>query len=187
IFTFFGRPHRIPRSRAHSTKERLRKNLIELEKFKEGKEFVYFTAIDSDDMFHKDAVQEIQCCDYKDNGALYYPNTYVLDLRTQKMIDYYTKLKFCLPFYTLLFRGETFFDHEKHFEVIKNLENHLLVTRAFDAFRLKNGMCMMTIHGYNASSRWGTVEKKRKVNGEEKLKVLKDFGLNNLKKNVDKQ
>lgn len=151
---------------------RLEKSLYELRKVTSllDANYVYLTRIDSDDMFHKDALNEIQKVQPFE-GALVYKNGYIYNSLTNQLAEWNPKTN--PPFHTVIFLGSKFFNPVAHLQFYRDFKSHEDVTRVFKTKELKDGRYCVLIHGKHISTTW-----EHPFKGEEKdLSNLKDFGL----------
>lgn len=138
-------------------------------------EWVYKTDLGSDDLFHKDALSEVQQQEPREKGATYYINGYILNMQTGQLAEW-NRESSCSK-YTIMYPYETFFDAKKHLEYVKGLQSHEFVPLVFDATRLPDGRYMCGVHGANISTTWQNKERGREFLNEEKNNVLQNFGI----------
>jgi len=175
-FTFYGQPIWEPHSDNQGMVERIKQSLKVIKSFYKDEEFVYFTVLDSDDLFYKDAVKEIQSYDYKKNRALWFSQGYVLNTETQELC--YWDPPTCPPFYTILFEAKNFFNFSRYFsDMTDRLKVHHDVPRIFDAIKLEGRKYLVTIHGKNIATRWKISFRNKLINEKEKKLILRNFGI----------
>jgi len=176
VFTFYGQPIWEPHSNNKNIEEKVAKSLKIIEKFHKGEKYVYFTVLDSDDLFYKDAIKEIQTFEYAENGALWFSRGYVLN--TEDGTLSFWNPSTCPPFYTILFEAEKFFNPKSYIsDMISKLKVHHDIPKVYNAIKLEGRKYLVTINGKNIASRWGQGTRKGNVNVKEKESILKDFGL----------
>jgi hypothetical protein len=138
-------------------------------------DWVFKTDLGSDDMFSREALAEIQQEKPRERGATYYLNGYILNMQTGQVADWLRDSS-CSK-YTVMYPYETFFDAKLHLEYIKGLVSHEFVPLVFDATRLPDGRYMCGVHQANISTTWNNNFRGREYLRDEKLKILKNFGL----------
>lgn len=117
-----------------------------------GVEYIYQTVLDSDDMYSKDVVSEIQSQPYRENGAFGYKNGYIKNYQTGEMAEWNPTT--CPPFYTIMFPAKTFLDPIKHIEYIKAYKSHEYVEEVFNFEYLPGRKYAVGIHGNNIGTKW---------------------------------
>lgn len=166
---FLPMVHEIALNNKNKTLEsRLDKSLKSLVKYIKGNQ-VYLTRIDSDDMFRKDAVDEIQ----KVSGvqAVLCTEGYIYNC---VRVHHYRPTT-NPPFHTIIFSSEVFKDAKKHKEYYKNFRSHEDIPKIFTCQKLPKGMyCVLTHSQANQiSTNWHHPFKKE----EASMSVLKDYGI----------
>lgn len=179
VFTFLSTPYFNEKQSfdvVKSLPERLEKSLELVKGFYVDEKVVYLTVIDSDDLFHKDVIQEIQSYDYKFKRALYFSKGYVLEIKTKKLAEWNPTT--CPPFYTIFQPAEVFFDSKKHLEYRKGLIFHKHIPKVFNSIPLDGRKFIYGIHGLNDTTFWNNPYKgKEYLSEKEKVLILKDFGI----------
>lgn len=132
---------------------RLEKVLYELSQLKElgDANYVYVTRIDSDDMFHKEVVAEIQRV-IPFGGALVYKNVYVYNSNTGEMAEWEPKTT--PPFYTIIFLGSKFFNPIEHVRFYKDFQSHEDIPKIFKTKQLEDGRYCVVVHRNQISTIW---------------------------------
>ena len=135
--------------------DRLEK-LNEIKKFCEDADWIYFTRLDSDDMFHKDAFQEIQSQEPKEKTAFIFQNGYIFNKKTAEIAEWNPTT--CPPFYTICFPKDVFFDGKKHNEYMKGWKSHEDTVKIFNPVYMSdcssNRKYCVLVHGKNTSTTW---------------------------------
>ena len=154
-------------------KQRLEQSLPLLAPFVK-EEYVYQTLLDSDDMYRKDVVEEIQELPYKEKGAAGYRSGFVMNFLNNTLARWNPQT--CPPFYTIMFDKETFLNPEKHY-YYTHYHSHEYVEHFFDFISLVGKKFIVGIHDDNTTTNWGHRFRGDTIEGEYKLQRLKDFGL----------
>lgn len=129
---------------------RIASALAELPRWKSS--WVYLTRIDSDDMFHRDAVDLIQASKPARKRALVFENGFVLNTKTGQLADWNPKTN--PPFHTIIFPTATFFDPAKHLEYYGAFRSHESIPHVFKTVKLPDDKyCYVVNHG-NISTYW---------------------------------
>lgn len=116
--------------------------------------WIYLTRIDSDDMFHKDAVKIIQAAKPAKKKALVFTNGFVLNKQTGQLADWNPKTN--PPFHTIIFPSGDFFDAKKHLAYYGDYRSHESIPHVFKAEKLPDEKyCYVVNHG-NISTYWNT-------------------------------
>jgi len=133
--------------------KRLELALIEMQAIDQFKDtnYLYITRLDSDDMLHEDAVDEIQRVQPFE-GALVYKNGYVYNSHTHVMAEWNPKTN--PPFHTIIFLGSIFFNPLHHLRYYKEFRSHEDVPRVFKTKLLEDGRYCVNIHSQHISSSW---------------------------------
>lgn len=140
--------------------------------FATGVNWFYVTRIDSDDMFHKSVVKEIQKLPAFE-GAYVMKKGYIHNRHSGLIAEYLPKTN--PPFHTIIFRAETFLNPAEHFAYFKDFRSHEDITRVFRSYLLPDfRYCVLTHNPLNhISTGWNHPFRGELVDKE----VLKDFGL----------
>lgn len=147
-------------------------------------DWVYLTHLDSDDMFHKDAVTEIQSQEPAHKRALIYLKGYAHDIKTKQFADWKSPVDANPPYHTIIFPGDVFFDAAKHVNYYGGFKSHEDAPRVFNPVYLSDGKYCFTMSGMNISTYWTSYLMKIQNNhiyheyeGEEKERLLAEFGI----------
>ena len=165
------------RDKNKTLRNRLNNTLGDIKETLKDKDYnwVYVSRIDSDDMFSKDFVAEVQS--YRPfPGALTCRNGYVYNSLTDQLA--YWKPKTNPPFHTIIFPKEEFLDADRYLQYFKSFRSHEDVPKCFHCQNLKdNGYCVL-IHQNHISSLYNHPFKGEEiVDKEEKKSILDKFGL----------
>lgn len=138
---------------------------------------IYVTRIDSDDMFHKDALALIQNQPPFD-GVYSFQNGYVFNRATQELA--YWQPKKHPPFHTIVWQSDNFYDHKKHLAYYGDFKSHEDVPKVWENKRLKEGMYCVLVHnqGKQISTIWNHPFKGKEIT-ENKKEILANFGIDN--------
>lgn len=150
---------------------RIEKSTHELKKILDFQDanYIYVTRIDSDDMFHKEAVAEIQRI-MPFEGALVYNKGYVYDLKSGKMATWEPKNN--PPFYTIIFLGSKFFNPLEHLRLYKDFQSHEDVPRVFTPSKpLPDFRYCVLVHSQHISTSFSHAFKGEEVDS----KLINDF------------
>jgi hypothetical protein len=179
IFTFDGIMMWDDRGTWHNDdlSERMQKSLNELKSKMEESEWVFKTDLGSDDLFHFEAIRELQQQPPRERGACYYLNGYVYDMENNRLAEW-NRSTSCSK-YTIMYPSETFYDATKHLEYIKGLESHEYIPKLFKAVRLPDGRYMAGVHLGNISSGWNNSMRGMEYGEPYKNIILKNFGIIN--------
>lgn len=138
--------------------------------------YIYATRIDSDDLFHKDVVREIQSYQFKRRQALIYQRGYCYDCINKKMRHH---LMSCPPFHTIMYPYELYLDLNTAAEYRGSSGGHDTIISSMNYTVLEPYKYIVLFHGLNNRSRY--VEKNeydfRTIPREEHNKILKDFNI----------
>jgi len=115
-------------------------------------DWIYFTRLDSDDMFAWNAFEEIMSQKPKEKTAFIFQNGYIYNHETDEMAGYNPDT--CPPFYTICFPKDIFFDGKKHAEYMKGWKSHEDTTKIFKPVYLSDRKYCVVIHGQNTSTTW---------------------------------
>ncbi len=180
VFTFgFQYPHPKYQTKEFRKEipERLQRSLDIVKKLYQGQKSIYLTFLDSDDLFHRDAIKEIQSYDFKYKRALCFDKGYIYNTNTKVLAQWNPDT--CPPFSTILYPVETFFNAKKHLEYRPGYVSHLTVPRLFNVIKLSGRKYIVGCHGMNSTTTWRhSFRGPMYQNEEEKQNILKDFGIN---------
>lgn len=130
--------------------------------------YVYVTRIDSDDMFHRETIKEIQT-KLPHPGAIVCGSGFVYNSDTGEMAEWTPKTN--PPFHTIMFPREEFIDGERYVQFFRTFKSHEDIPRVFSTTRLKDGMYCVTIHNAHISTLWDHPFRGKAVDGDR----IKDF------------
>ncbi len=132
---------------------RLEKALYELSQIREFQDanYIFVTRIDSDDMFHKEEIAEIQRIQPFE-GALIHKNGYVYNANTNKLAEW--KPQTNPPFFTIIFLGSKFFNPIEHLRFYNGYKSHEDVPKCFKTKELEDGRYCVLIHSNHISTIW---------------------------------
>ena len=138
--------------------------------------WIYLTRLDSDDMFHKDALKEIQSQPAWDKVAYLLKKGYVYNKNTQELAEWNPDNN--PPFYTIVFPKETFLDPQKHLKYMEGFQSHEDIPKIFDSKWLRNGLYCVLVHSQQISTIFnhpfrGEVIRQANMKAE----ILRDFGI----------
>jgi len=197
--------------------QRLDKALMEVKMMIPPVDWIYLTRIDSDDMFHKDALKLIQGVLPQDKRAAIFEKGFILNKQTGQVAEWNPTT--CPPFWTIIFRYSTFFNPVDHLRYYGDYQSHESIPHLFQCVKLPDEKYLYLTHGKNISTyyytnqymvlsghnqigshwnlnklrTWWLMKKNPNIDpnikrgihpfigreffGEEKGKILKDFGL----------
>jgi len=176
IFTFYGQSFWDDKTSNIGLEEKMQKSIDDVAKYIKGKEYVYFTVLDSDDMFHGDMVKTIQEEEYGYAKALTPIKGYILNDDTGQLADW--NHPSCPPYYTIMFPVNIFLSAKKQLEYYYPFVSHEDIIRIFKCKRMPDNLYCCTVHSGNISTHW-----EHKVRGKEyfyeseKREILKGFGI----------
>lgn len=143
-------------------------------------EWVYMTRIDSDDMFHKDAVDLIQSAEPAYRKALTMGNGYMYNTITGQLGEWLPPTN--PPFHTIVFPGNVFFSPIMHMAYYGDFRSHEDIPRVFDAEMLDMNKYCVTAHGKDhISTAWDVPLPKRVYQG---LKYARPYCYTTSGKNI---
>ena len=138
---------------------RLKRTLPDLTKIVEDKPYVYMTILASDDMYHEDAIDDIQKELFRLKGSLNHAKGYVYSYKTKKLAIWQPPFpERNPPFDTLMFPTEIFLDADKHYNYSGPYKDHWQVTKIFDYKRMADGHFCVGVHEQNISTHWRVIE-----------------------------
>lgn len=179
VFTFNSQPFWDDKTSNLGLIEKMQKSIDVVKKYTEGKDYVYFTVIDSDDMFQKDVVELIQKEEYEYKKALTPIKGYILNDATGQLADW--NHQSCPPYYTIMFPTEVFLNAEKQLAYYYPFVSHEDILKIFKCKRMPDNLYCCTVHEGNISTHW-----KHHMRGEEyfleeeKELLLRDFNINKI-------
>ena len=151
---------------------RLRQSLKSLQDRFGYADWVYLTRLDSDDMFHKSAVREIQEQE-PHIEALVYKNGYIFNGSNGDVAEYVPKTN--PPFHTIIFPGDIFFDAKKHLNYYGDFRSHEDIPNLFKVKTMSDGRYCVGINNpyLHISTLWNHPYRGKVVS----TNTMKDFGL----------
>jgi len=152
VFTHNGQCHLDDRAENETLLDRNIKSLEFLKPYIDGKEWVYYTLLDSDDMFLEDAVDLIQQQKPEERKSLIFQKGYALNYFTKELADW-----FCVspPFYTIIYPAKVFLDPEKKLKYEEGLISHEYAIKVFNPTIMPENKYSYLIHDINKSTDWG--------------------------------
>lgn len=154
---------------------RLTSSLKELEKIFGDVEWIHVTRLDSDDMFHSHAIQEIGEASVFE-GAYVYKNGYIYNADTKELAEYNPSTN--PPFYTIVFPSYIFFNAQRYINYFKNFKSHEDIPKVFNIRQLTDGRyCVLTHNPKNHISTIWNHPFRGNLILEHKEKILKEFGI----------
>ena len=157
---------------------RLTWSLGDLKRFWKGEPWIYLTRIDSDDMFHRDAVELIQEVEPKEKRAITIQNGYVLNHTTGQLADWNPPTN--PPFHTIIFPADSFFNVKLHKEYYGKYRSHESIPHVFECIQIPDKNYCYAIHGNNISTYWNT-DKLFMVSASNKTNISTRWHLNKLR------
>ena len=158
--------------------KRLEKSLSQFASWVIHPDKVLLTRIDSDDMFHEDAVERIQKAAKQargeyEYGALVFKSGLVYNKNMGELAEWNPRTN--PPFHTIIFPADKFFNAKKHLEHYKGYKSHEDIPKLFKTTLLPNGRYCVLVHSVKnqISTIWNHPFRGQKMNDE----LLKDFGL----------
>jgi hypothetical protein len=178
IFTYDGIMMHDDRGTFHNTdlQERMQTSLNTLQGILEPSEWVFKTDLGSDDLFHFEAIRELQQQPPRERGACYYLGGYIYDMENDRLADWNRETS-CSK-YTIMYPSETFYDAKKHLEYISGLVSHEYIPQVFKAVRLPDWRYMCGVHKGNISTNWENKMRGNQYGDPYKENILKNFGVN---------
>ncbi len=160
------------RDKNTSLEKRIKSSLNVLRPIFRRTDFVYVTRIDSDDMFHKDAIKLIQKVkpQYK---AITIRKGYVYNRITRELSEWNPTTN--PPFHTIIFPYDVFFNAEKYLEYMGGYRTHEDVVKLYDYKSLRGRLYCVLTHSFNISTNFS--HRFRGPETKQKKKILKDFGI----------
>lgn len=139
-------------------------------------DYIYATRIDSDDLFHKDAVKEIQSYEFGHRRALIYQRGYCYDCINGKMRHH---LMPCPPFHTVMYPYETYLELDIAAKYRCTTSGHDTIRSGMNSIILSADKYIVLFHGQNNRSRYTerTEYDLRSIPHEEHAEILKDFNI----------
>ena len=154
-------------------------DLIEKIKMLPDFEYAYITRIDSDDLFRKDVVDEIQKYEYSWRRALVFQKGYCYNCVDKKLQHYKVMSP---PNSTIMYPKEIFLDVEKSREYM-NIHGHDQVFSQMNSLILTENKYMVLVHNHNRRTIYVDDERVEELQRfpipeNEHENILKDFNIN---------
>ena len=170
LVSFTGQPYLYRKCNNADFDVRLKDCLDAIKTLYNGEKYVYLTVIDSDDIYHKDAIAEIQSHPFRHRGALYFRQGYLLNTLTMQLGRYTGGMR-CPPFWTIQYPAEVFFNVEKYKEYGLTVVHHDIPLK-FDATKLTDFRYAMGVHGTNYATRWNDPAQIDEITDEQEKKDI---------------
>ncbi len=170
-FTFYS-IWSILRDKNATLKKRVENSLKVIKPIFSHSDLVYMTRIDSDDMFHKDVVKELQETQTK-HKAIVIREGYIYNRITRELSEWSPTTN--PPFHTIVFPYDVFFDAEKYVDYLGGYRSHEDVIKLYDHTALKGRKYCVLTHGWNISTCYNHRFRAETVNN--KNKILNLFGI----------
>lgn len=189
IFTFQGQPYwddkdrysneKIPVGTNPTLKRRLEASLSVIEKYTKGKEYVYFTVLDSDDMLHRDFIENVQKIPFKERRVVVCGKGYALAHLSER----YPKAEVAdwipttnPPFYTIMYPTDVFTDAEKKLKYDEPFRSHEDIPRVFEPIKLPDYSYCYLFHMANKGTSWEHPFRGQVYPEEQWKKIIKGYG-----------
>lgn len=149
--------------------------LSQFENFVQGT-IVYLTRIDSDDMFHKKALAEIQDTPPYPCGALAFEKGYIYQRLTNRLAEWLPSTN--PPFHTIMFPSSVFFNAQHHLRYYSSFKSHEDIPKIFITTQLKDYRYCVLVHSneHQLSTRWDHRFRGKEIL-ENKNEILTNFGI----------
>lgn len=167
---------RLSPNKNKTLEERLARSLESLTR--EKYPWVLLTRIDSDDLFHRDALATIQRRE-KFQGAYTMRNGFVYNTDMDELASWEPETN--PPFHTIMFPADTFFDAKSHLAYYKDFASHEDIPRVFASVGLPDGLYCVTVRNprEHLSTVWNHPFRGAAIIDEAKKKeIMENFGLN---------
>ena len=177
VCTFHGQPFCDDKKTANiGLRERVKNSLAEVEKYTIDKDYVYFTVLDSDDMFRDEMVELIQQEKYAERKVLTPIIGFIINDETKELAVWNHPT--CPPYYTIMFPKETFIDVDLHLAYYGDFISHEDIPRVFNQVRMKDYLYCCTVHGGNISTEWWNTTRGELIFYDNyKQQIFKSFGI----------
>lgn len=175
VFTFNGQSHWDDKGDNTTLEERTKKSLESLRPYVDGKKWVYYTHLDSDDMLAEDYIDLVQKEEPKERKSLVFQKGYAVNYFTKEVADW-----FCVspPFYSLFYPAEIFLDAKKKLEYEDGIVSHEQALTVFNAKIMPENKYSYLIHGNNKSTPWNhDFRGKIYTNLEDRKSIFKKLGI----------
>jgi len=142
---------------------------------------IYYTRIDSDDLFHKDVIDIIQKSNYTDRRALIFQKGYCYDCKENRLRHYFMPSP---PFSTIIYPMKIFLDEQKQ-QIYKNFKSHDTLIYAMAYKILPENKFIVNVHDTNRITKYtNNIEmpakyiEKQEIDADMIDFILKDFNIN---------
>lgn len=155
----------------------LHKTLPSLIDATEGCEFIDMVLVPSDDLYHKNAFASFKHAFNSDKaiGAVTFEHGYICNYHTKEVLEYNPNTN--PPFFAIRFPREIFFDPAKHVAYTGPYKSHEYIGNALKLAKLDGRGFMVGTHGENISTHFNHPFGGRRIDGQEYIQLLKDFGI----------
>jgi len=144
----------------------------------EKTKYVYVTRIDSDDLFHKEVVEEIQQHDFSWRRALIYQYGYCFDCVNKRMRYHYVP---CPPFSTIIYPTEIYIDKDpsRISKYVNTISGHDQLLRSMNSLPLSKYKYIVLCHKMNDSTYYTERKEEHLKTIDKKLhnNILLDFNI----------
>jgi hypothetical protein len=143
-------------------------------------DYVYMTIQPSDDCYDNNLVEGIQGL-FKEALAMEafgFTKGYIMDYRTKELAEYNPTTN--PPFFTIKFPRDIFIDPLKHANYTGPYKSHEYVGDKLAYGQIDERGFLVGIHGENISTVFNHPFRGRKIEGEEKDRILKSFGISDV-------
>ena len=106
--------------------------------------------VGSDDMYSSEVIESVNKEPFEEGVALTHRNGYVYNHHTDRLAEW--KPETNPPFYTLMYKNETFLNPEKHYEFIKGARSHEYFVKVFKERRMPDWRYCVLTHRGNIST-----------------------------------
>lgn len=135
-------------------------------------DYLYHIRLDSDNLYHKDFIQKLY--DYKpkdDTQVIISQYGYVYDIRDGSLAPYY---QYSPPFYAYIYKKQDFLNGFRY----RTPLGHTKIPNYWKYEFVEGYNYMVTLHGNNVLNRRDKLNEKLLIEGEERKKILDEFGIN---------
>lgn len=122
-------------------------------------DWVYMTRLDSDDMFHREAVNLIQSQEPGIKRSLCFKEGYIYNVQTGQVAEWNPPTN--PPFHTITFPAKVFFNPEAYLAYYNGFKTHEDAVTCFDPVYMDMHKYMVSFHGKHISTDWHSPLPKR--------------------------
>lgn len=115
-------------------------------------DWVYMTRLDSDDMFHREAVNLIQSQEPNWKRSLVFDKGYIYNVQTSQLADWNPPTN--PPFHTITFPAAVFFNPSDYLDYYGDFKTHEDATRVWNPIMMDMHKYMVSYHGKHISTDW---------------------------------